>query len=349
MKFLFIGSKANLDLNRIGGIESTMRELLIFLKKANYDIQVLLIDNKIKEETKFRTEFGEIPVTITNVLEIRKHLFKNYDVINFLQTPFENPFFALYFLGYKVIRKQFTTKFFFTYPTLKNSTFLQKLKLRLLINHTFVFSKRLEILAKQVVKNVTLLYPPVSEHYFKQSLKKTDSKNRILFVGRLSKDKGIEIVINIFKNLPSNKYTFGIIGYFANNKDREKYEQKLYGLELDCIKIVSPTTENKSILPLNEYDLLLLPYQDLGPTLDTPLLILEGLSSNCKIITSNIASLNFIEGNIFFVDNYYDYLAFIEAINDVSNKENVKNIMNYSTNSFGNLYLKSLREMGLNV
>lgn len=349
MKFLFVGTKVNLDLNKIGGIESTMRELLVFLKKENYEIQVLLIDSEIIEESEFVTEFGKIPVKITNVFEVRKHLFKRYDVINFLQTPFNNPFFAIYFWGYKIFSKSITTKFYFTYPTLKEISFLQKIKLKLLINHTFVFSKRLENLAKDIVKDVTLLYPPVSNNYISSKAKKNTSKTKILFVGRLCSDKGLDIILNVFKNLPREKYYLGIIGYFANENDNKNYKKELNKLSLDCLEIVTPVTDNKPTLPLSEYDILLLPYQDLGPTLDTPLLILEGLSSNCKIITSNIEPLNYIEGNIWFVDDYLNYLEFLKMINDVSSIEKEKKILDYSTNTFGNLYLKSLKKIGLNV
>jgi glycosyltransferase involved in cell wall biosynthesis len=349
MNFLFVGSKANLDLNRIGGIESTMRELLFFLKKRNHDITVLLIDLKLKKETMIISDLVEITVITTSITLARKHLFKKYDVINFIQTPFENPFFALSFLVYKTIKKKVTTKFFFTYPTLKNSTFLQKQKLKFLIDHTFVFSKRMETLAKHIVENVTMLYPPVSEFYIKSSTRTTYSKTRILYAGRLSKDKGLDVLINVYKYLPRERYELGIIGYFTNHNDYENYFEKISNLKLDYLKIDSHNSKNKSPLPLDQYDILLLPYQDLGPTLDTPLLILEGLSSNCKVITSNIESLNSIEGNIYFVNDYSNYLSYIEMINNISDKENLKTIQDYSTNNFGEMYLQSLRSLGLNV
>jgi len=349
MKLLFVGSNANLNLNRIGGIESTIRELLFFLIERNNEIKVLLIDSNLRKETKIESDLGEIPVLVTNIGEARKHLLQNFDVINFIQTPFGNPLFALFFLFYKLFRKTITTKFFFTYPSLNKSTFLQKVKLKLLIDHTFVFSKRLEKEAKKIVKNVTFLYPPVSKHYINPIEKKHSSKKSIFFAGRLSEDKGLDIVIKVFKDLPRENYYLGLIGYFANKIDSKKYLDELNDLKLNHIEIVSHINQNQSTLPLNEYDLLLLPYQDIGPTLDTPLLILEGLSSKCKVITSNIEPLNTIDGNIYFVDDFTNYIAFVDVINKASTGKLIKNINDYSTNNFGNCYLRTLKELDLNV
>jgi glycosyltransferase involved in cell wall biosynthesis len=139
------------------------------------------------------------------------------------------------------------------------------------------------------------------------------------------------------------------MGYFSNKEDEKKYEEKLQNLKIDELKIVAHQKDKNQILPLDKYDILLLPYQDLGPTLDTPLLILEGLSSNCKIITSNIEPLNYINGNIFFVDNFSNSSAFVKKIEEVWNKKNIANTTDYSTTTFGNAYLNSLKEIGLNV
>ncbi len=46
MKFLFVGSKANLDLNKIGGIENTIKELIFFLLKHKYKVYVYIIEDR---------------------------------------------------------------------------------------------------------------------------------------------------------------------------------------------------------------------------------------------------------------------------------------------------------------
>ncbi len=348
MKFAFVGSRANLDLERIGGIESTMRELVFFLLRKKHIVHLLIIDNQNKEQKIISTEFGEIRIIIANIKGIRKEMITGFNVINFLQSPFNNPIYALYFALQKTFGKFITTKFFFTYPTLKNSTVLQNLKLKILIDETFVFSKRLERLAKQIVKNVTMIYPPVSDN-FKNINNIENEKPKILFIGRLSKDKGLEVVKDIYSKLSRDKYSLTIMGYFANAKDKITYEHELQNLNLDYLKIVEHDAQNKTPFVLSDYDILLLPYQDLGPTLDTPLLILEGLSSGCKVVTSNLPPLNDITGNIYFVDKFKSSQSFIDKIGEVRDIKPKANYEDYSSETFGNKYLSSLRKKGLNV
>ncbi|MCB0744742.1 MAG: glycosyltransferase, partial [Ignavibacteriae bacterium] len=121
---------------------------------------------------------------------------------------------------------------------------------------------------------------------------------------------------------------------------------QIENLDLDNLDIKEHSTSNtkKEYVALNEYDILLLPYQDLGPTLDTPLLVIEGLVSNCKVIVSNIGSLSNISGNLYFVDNIdcaKDYLDQIEK----SSREELKPITyDYSVESFGNQFLETIKK-----
>lgn len=347
MKFAFVGSKANLEITRIGGIESTIRELVLFLNR-NHEIHILVIDQHEKSEKVFPTEYGDINITTADIGTIRTKIISEYDVVNFLQSPFSNPFYACYFLFQKTFKAFITTKFFFTYPTLKNSTFLQDLKLKFLIDETFVFSKRLKNLAKTKTRNITMLYPPVSSK-FKKGTKVSSDKKSILFVGRLSYDKGLDIVIDVFKQLSNKSFSLSIMGYFSSEDDKTQYEAELKKLKLDRLEIVQRNAENKTPYILNNYDILLLPYQDLGPTLDTPLLILEGLVSGCKIVTSNISPLNDIEGNIYFVDNHNNCKSFTNKILEIADLNDKVNANDYSSESFGKNYLAALKNRGLNV
>ncbi len=276
---------------------------------------------------------------------IRKEIFKDFDIINFIQTPFENPFYSVRFLLMKSTKKVTTTKFFFTYPILAKYNFLQKLKIKFLIDHTFVFSKRLEVLAKLITNNVTFQYPPISQVYISKLAPPKGIKEKILFAGRLSRDKGLDVVLDVYKKLSKDKFYLGIIGYFSTDADKKYYEEKLKRVDLDFLQIISPVTKlvAQNRLPLNEYNILLLPYQDLAPTLDTPLLILEGLSSQCKVITSDIGSLSSIKGNIFLVKEYTDSSKFLEMVNNVSEIKIKDEIIDcFSNEIFGNKYLKSL-------
>ena len=345
MKLLFIGSQVNLNLDKIGGIESTMFELIKYLIATKHDVKIILIDDSLQINSKFEFKNLDLPVFKMNLREARKEILKQYDVINFLQTPFENVFFTAYFLILRALGRVYSVKFYFTYSTLINSNYLQKIKLKLLINQTIVFSKRLEERALNYTKNVTYLSPPVADYYFQQSEHKNDQKIKLLFAGRLSKDKGIEIVIEVFKKLPRDKYSLNVIGYFSCKADEAKYRIQLLELELDNFTVVNHSSEKieNQYLPLKEYDILLLPYQDLGPTLDTPLIILEGLVSNCKIVTSNIGSLSSISGNISFLEQKASPNEFQKEIEKIQLRAISQLTTDYSTEFFANQYLKIVK------
>ncbi|MCB0745150.1 MAG: hypothetical protein KDC67_14675, partial [Ignavibacteriae bacterium] len=206
MKLLFVGSESSLNIDRVGGIESTMFELINFLIRKKHDVKIIIIDNVNTNAVVKKFATIDISYTQMNSEAVRKEILNNYDAVNFLQTPFENIFFALYFMFLKLTRKVYSTKFYFTYDSLNNSNYLQKVKLKLLINRTFVFSKRLEKNVKRITNNVTLLTPPVADYYFNIKRLDKSEKEKILFVGRISKDKGIDVVIEVFKNLPREKY-----------------------------------------------------------------------------------------------------------------------------------------------
>ena len=155
MKILFVGSRKNLNLNKIGGIESTMRVLIKFLISKKHQIKIVVIDNSQPENSVGEFNSLNIPILKMNANNARKEILQEYDVINFLQTPFENIIFTAYFLMLRAMGRIYSVKFYFTYSTLINSNYLQKLKLKLLINQTIVFSKRLEEKALTYTNNVT--------------------------------------------------------------------------------------------------------------------------------------------------------------------------------------------------
>ncbi len=345
MKFLFVGSEKNLDLDRIGGIESVMRELISFLVRQGNKVEILLINDDKKDKKVFITENGDVPIFIMKKSEARKYILGNFDVINFLQSPFENPFFALRFFLMKKMKNTLAVKLYFTFPTVNNIDIQQKMKLKFLIDKTLVFSKRMENKLKKITKDVTFLYPPVSEYYIKNKRNnRKKEKIEILFAGRLSRDKGLEIVIDVFKELPDSEFSKNIIGYFADKSDEEKYLPRLQNINPDKLEIEEHKNENRerAFLPLNQYDILLLPYQELGPTLDTPLLILEGLASGCIIVTSGIEPVSSIEGNIIFVKNFTESSQFIDAIKRIKNPESTRVASDFSSETFGEKYLKFL-------
>lgn len=344
MKILFVGSQANLDLTRIGGIENTVKELVYSLIKYGHQVTVFIIKDGKTVTSEIKIENISIPIIFAPKNIVRKELFNDYSIINFIQTPFESPFFFIRFLFYKWVAKPKTIKFFFTYPSLAQYTFFQKMKLKLLIDITIVFSNRLRDLAEKITGNVKLLYPPIASHYYVHSKGNRGEKVKILFVGRLSYDKGLDIVLDVYKNLSRDKFHCSIWGYFANEKEKFEYEALLQEGFIDEVKIANHANNAEmNYLPLGDYDILLLPYQDLGPTLDTPLLVLEGLASGCKVITSAIISLESLS-NLYLVKEYQSPQKYLEAIEKYAATEVHRiDLSKYSSDKLVENYLDTIK------
>jgi len=320
MNILFFGSEANLDLYRTGGIESTVRRLIKFLVEYNHKIFVFVISSE-KYKIDVKLEQGIITIVYDSVENLTNRLLnEKFHIINFLQTPFKNLFFLLKLLVKKKRDNILFIKWFFTYPPFKRNFFQQKIKHFLFIDRYIVFSKRLyESLYSLKRENVFLLNPPVPYEYYKHANTRPKNKS-ICFTGRISEDKGIEIVIEVFKKLVhDNNIQLNIIGYYSNESDKEKYEPLLNQLNIDInIEKVKKTKFTKmmeeSILPLRNFEILFLPYQKLLPTLDTPLLVLEGLAAGCKIITSDIGNLDQFQDNLFLVKDYHNHISFLTSL-----------------------------------
>ena len=207
MKFLFVGSY-QIDFFNIGGIENSIKELAFFLLNNGHHITIFQIDKRKRGRIYLENKFGKLEIYYGNKFAIRHRiLIGKFDVINFIQTPFESIVFTFLFLIKKILTKTITCKFFFTYPPFKKHSFFQSIKYKYLIDKCFAFSKRLASEVQSKTRNVTILFPPVSMYYNDLPKKKEEnSKTKILFAGRLSKDKGLDVVIDVYRNLDRNKY-----------------------------------------------------------------------------------------------------------------------------------------------
>ncbi|MCD6241312.1 glycosyltransferase [Candidatus Bathyarchaeota archaeon] len=347
MRILFVVSSNSFDFHRLGGIETSIKELALFLVSEHNDVTIYQINKAKKGKAEITTDFRPITIHYGNISDIRKKLLlSKFDVINFIHTPFESMLFTVLFLVKKYLFKITTTKFFFTYPPFRKHDSFQVIKYKYLIDKCFTFSKRLMDEVKLRTSNVYFLVPPVSDYFFKlHGERKQNSKINIMYLGRLSKDKGLDLVIDIYQNLDRNRYCLRICGYFANENDRLFYLKKLNSLALNELKIVERNTQLSFFTypPIDNCDILLLPYQNLTGSVDLPLLVLEGVVSGCKVITSSIGDIPLLKGNIYCVTNFHNAEDFVCMIEKVANKRAKKyNYNEFSIKSIGKKYLEFL-------
>ena len=316
MKIIFVGSQYHLSLERPGGIENVVFRLTEFLSERGHNVLLYIITKH--NDKKYRRYFApEVSLRAGTKSQIRGMILRSdFDTIVFLGTFFESPLFLLLYLFKKQKDKFKSIKMFFTFPPFKTNNFLQKVKMDLCIDTAITFSSRLsEELRKKWHGQVLTLMPPVAQHYFRLN-RIRHSKPCIGYVGRLSKDKGIFLLKPIFEAFGAEEFKFMIFGYYVSEDDSISFNKIFNSIKVPVeTNVFDPINQFRIHPPLEEIDYLVLPYQCLSnKSLDSPLLILEGLVAGCRVISSRLGSIHSIHTNLIVVDNYRDPEGFISAI-----------------------------------
>lgn len=117
------------------------------------------------------------------------------------------------------------------------------------------------------------------------------NKNKILFVGRYSKEKNIDYLLNSIRELP---VSLDIIGPGYNKKQISTLEKK-YKIKINYLGILSNSKMPRSY---NKYDI----YVSTSNYEGNPKTILEAMSCGCTVIARNVQGCNTIISNC---DNGY--------------------------------------------
>lgn len=162
-------------------------------------------------------------------------------------------------------------------------------------------SHRLASCAARFRNKAAFLLPPVPQEYYCPIDARTQNSNPplvVTYVGRLEEGKGIKEAIEILETLALNdRFECRLYGYsFEGDRLADDYHKRL--TENDKIlyqklthKSWSPDIEKQLGDALRETDFLLLPYQTVSSSIDTPLLLLEGMANLCCCITRPLAEI----------------------------------------------------------
>ncbi|WP_046505511.1 glycosyltransferase [Paenibacillus riograndensis] len=148
------------------------------------------------------------------------------------------------------------------------------------------------------------------------NVKKTDVKiegvTKIGFVGRLNKQKGLDLLIPILKSIEPlliNKYKFTVIG---------EGEEKIHLLELvnklklnDCVEFIGPKSDINS--ELIKFDFLLLPSRKEG----LPLVMLEAMACGLPVVANNVGAIYEViqnKVNGFIINSESDWLDLLPKL-----------------------------------
>jgi len=258
-------------------------------------------------------------------------VYVRYELLEFL--------ILFYFLGISGLKKTIAgihSPFIYSYPEtffekLHNQVYGSKLSRKILssVKKVHVLTKRDFVLFSKNYNIKNTVYVPNGVSSQNSSvITKQDNKLHILFVGELSRRKGIDRLINIVKGSPEN-YIFTIVGDGPLKKDIELLA-KTYR---NCIyKGHVTSTSMNSVYASNE--VLLLPSR----AESMPLSILEAMSHGLRILNSKETSLDLDKNVEYSSDNrkISDYIDSLSKLFLYKTKQrlNKKYIQKYFRNNF---------------
>ncbi len=300
MQIAFFGLKNSFDFYHIGGMDSLARRLAIGL--AELGDQVEFVHYGAGQE---KTEQHRGGITI--------HHFKKFnDALKHLVASECDHVVSIYLrprdrLTYARFRRTHgrSIRFHCIYSCWHELRFRRELffaEARLFpFNGTlFCVSPRIHRYVSQWASHAALLLPPVPESYFcRPEEKNSNNKLRLTYAGRVDPGKGTERAVDVFERLGARKDVEARLCGFAwsHRKETVELHERLLAnpnirYEPVEYKSWSPEVDENFCRLLKEADILLLPYEKLSSTIDTPLLLLEAMASLCAVITPHLGDLH---------------------------------------------------------
>jgi glycosyltransferase involved in cell wall biosynthesis len=327
MRIAFLGSRPAFDYHQIGGVESFIRRLSGELVRGGESVDYVMIGGSKSQSV---TSEGVCLKYFPSLWDACNTLVDSYDHVVTVYLP---PQERLAYCAFRVQkRKQF--KFHSLLFDLTNAPIKRMLKLldtNLCYDSVFAVSPRISAVCQRWGQAPVLLLPPVPKGYFLRTEdKKHGQKIRMTFVGRVDLGKGIKEVIDLFLELGDRSdVETQIYGYYSAGADtansRGIYEWLKGQARIKYVdanhKAYTPQVERRLRTVLRETDVLLLPYRRLGSTIDTPLLLLEGMASLCAIVTRRMGSIPSIYGESeFLIPEGEDVKYVRELLPDISSR-----------------------------
>jgi len=353
LKIAFFGLWPAFNHEHIGGTNSIIRRLSVCLKARGDDIAFVYYGCQTN-----KNEMGENGIKIIyckNVSDSLKVLSNGFDhVLSIYLLPKDR-------LSYVFFRKINSHKIHFHHlylswneSHLKRQLMFAEARLFPYNGTLFCISPRIQRYVSVWAHSAKLLLPPVPASYFLTPTQKSNSdKIRVTYCGRVDAGKGILEVVDLFKVLENNNIKTRIYGFpWGHKPETMALHNRLLTDLADSYEPIeyehwNPQVDEKLNKILQETDILLLPYRKLSSTVDTPLLLLEGMANLCAIISPNLGDIHHLYGTSIFnladkwrpdivlklIENAAKYLP--EERERLYKQNNTKN---YVDNNIGNIF-----------
>lgn len=307
MKIAFFGPRNFIDYHQIGGFESFIRRLALSLSDNGNVVDYVIYGGKNTKEVNINSNLRlKYFITFEDAV---KELEKSYDHVFPIRLAInERPKYLLFLR--KNLRHYRSNYIALIWPNfVKRNLMFIEANLVSYKGKIFCVSPRLYNTFKRWTKKAIFLYPPVPKEYFLNlDEKPVNDKIKITYLGNLTPDKYIEEVINLFIYLnKKGNFELFIFGTFdpynpksvkIHNLLKEQKEIRYVHINRDSY---SPETDGLVREILKGSDILVQPYKTLINTLDTPLLLLEGMASLCAVLTTNVGSIKEIYGDSVYI------------------------------------------------
>jgi len=320
-KVAFVGSQDFADFHGIGGMQSYIRRLGLELARRGYIVDYLVCGAQQEEEVipvdgvcvkYFRLlvdALAELPSgsysAVTRVWLARRDRF---DFVRYVLSHKALPFHYIWFVVPDSLSKRLLT--FLEGMVISRGGYL------------FCVSPMQWRVAKCWTRKACLLLPPVPQEFFLEPEEKPLRwPLKVTFLGVLHPDKGIEEVVELFKMLRDDpRFECSI---YAIHNPKVPLQVKLHKrlLQERSIKYVpmergkwSVELEKEVQAILAKTDVFVQPFQSLQNTVDTPVLVLEAMTSLCAVLTTPIGSIPEIYGESQFL---IPHSGFVERAADL--------------------------------
>lgn len=319
MKIAFFGAYRSFDYFKIGGTESFTRRLAAALVAAGHRADFIIYGTPTSHVQTVGPGIGLY--SFTDLQEACEALVKNYEQVLTLHLIAADRFRYLRFRRRNGHRLRFHRIYFnWTDSPIRRTAAFVDARLYPFNGRLFCISPRQFRYVSQWSDRAVWLVPPVAEPYFLAPVAKpTHDKLHVTYVGRTEAAKGIEAVIRAFTQLKNSPRFHGEIHGFHHRTLPASVQvhdwlrdQQDISYSYTPFESYSPELEDNLRHLLKETDILLLPYQQLSSTIDTPMLLLEGMASLCAVIAPAAGSIPEIYGSsAFLLSEKHDDIACI--------------------------------------
>jgi glycosyltransferase involved in cell wall biosynthesis len=303
MKIAFFGIFRSFDYFRIGGVESFSRRLATGLVREGHKADFVIYD--APKSGNYVVDGGIGLYYFPDLESALQFLTQTYDHIITGFLPHGDRIRYLIFRLLNQSRVKFH-QLYFSWPdsSVKRKMAFWEARLSTFNGSLLCVSPRQYHYVSRWSDKGALLLPPVWETYF---LKPEDKPNhdqlRVTYIGRTEPGKGIEDVIHLYNELKDQpQVEMEVHGFHHQNSQGGAKFHEWFSRQNDLHYFYTPfegyTPEVDTNLAriLHDTDILILPYQKLSSTIDTPVLLLEGMASLCAVMTKPLGDVPSLYG-----------------------------------------------------